>query len=879
MRFVGPDGETSATTRTPPQRALTDENSFDTITVLPERKPLTDENSFEARVVSPTQVLRAQNLVSAEILSEKLLHPPQGTGTGVDEVSHAAVVEDEGSVRRIGATGVGNRSLGEKSFEVFVDEEDGNEEGLDVLPIELTRPTKAGQWSSAGERHVAEKRTATATRTKEVAQSEDQNEASRKEEPEFIEDGLQATEPTAPKSVDSNEESEGEEYEESGVLAQPTERQYYEIDRHEFEAEGSGSDRVDYDQPEIYADDDELSGEDYGAEDDLHHAGYYSQTRAGRHQEEEYYISEEEYSEEEEEEEEEDLRPKAPQVVDLTLDSSDEEEDEAMPEPSDQDEEMLHSDEEGEEEHQEQDRDRDTSSWRGIESSTPFANLSRLTSHHQSGHVLDSLLDQSTQPHPNTFHQPPAAQGHIGDMLDPAMFQHPSAFQRMMGDQFVDPGTASLLDEVLDFQVDQATLLYPPQPKQQMQEMQTEQREVETIGQGVDMIDRIAELEFLTGLLPMGDMEKYTSGVERERSESPEFLPNIVPEMSTGKLHEAALVPVTATESAQLAGQMNTEVGKPSQPEGSIVTTQPTVLPDDIIRPAEPTQSTVPTEPTEPIDLSDSTTQFTFTEPIAAAKDSQKTPSFQTKSSEQEATTEQPQPITIVPTPDIPRVPQRFPSPSPFPPTWSTDGLLTPLSYFPPLSTITPPSLRAQKSGSKVDVIGIIRTTSPINKTNGPDFVLPLHIVDPSTGPDSGLSVMLFRPHKSALPNHASVGAVLLATNMKVQSHAHRAQIRTGDDSGWAVFPSEGSGEVGDTGPPVEFGEEERGMVKQLQRWWRRSVEKEREVVVNDEGESANKVNGNAEQELNGNVGGHVKPRMKYKARRGGKVVNLNPRG
>jgi len=132
--------------------------------------------------------------------------------------------------------------------------------------------------------------------------------------------------------------------------------------------------------------------------------------------------------------------------------------------------------------------------------------------------------------------------------------------------------------------------------------------------------------------------------------------------------------------------------------------------------------------------------------------------------------------------------------------------------------------------------------------------------------------VLLFRPHKTALPAHASVGAVFLATNLRVQTYQHRTQLRTGEDSGWVVFPLEGSGEVGDRGPPIEFGEEERGMVKWLQRWWRRSLEKGKgkEVVVNGEKE----VNGNG-GEVNRNA--HVKPKMKYKARRGGgKVVNLN---
>ena len=340
MRFVGPDSETST----------------QTTTSTPVRKAVTDENSFEARGVSPALVLRAQNLVSAEILSEKLLHPPRGVGLGMDDVSHAAVVEEE-SVRRVSVGGMSRHSLGERSFDVFVDE--GGEEE-DVLPKELTMPAYRGQWSVPAEGYISEKRLPTASRTKEIEQSEDESEESQEEKPE---DELQVKETTARESLHPEEESEEDEF--------------------------SGSDRVDYDQPETYADDEELSGEDYDEEDDLHHAGYYSQTRSGRQEEEEYYHSEEEeYTDEEEEgdytdEEEQQVRPKEPQVVDLTLDSSDDEDDEEEPRTThrqpypDDDEEMFHS-------------------------NTPFTDLSHLPSLNQSPQVtqlLDSLLDQPpTQP-------------------------------------------------------------------------------------------------------------------------------------------------------------------------------------------------------------------------------------------------------------------------------------------------------------------------------------------------------------------------------------------------------------------------------------------------------------------------------------------------
>jgi hypothetical protein len=74
-----------------------------------------------------------------------------------------------------------------------------------------------------------------------------------------------------------------------------------------------------------------------------------------------------------------------------------------------------------------------------------------------------------------------------------------------------------------------------------------------------------------------------------------------------------------------------------------------------------------------------------------------------------------------------------------------------------------------------------------------------------------------------------------------------------------------------DSGPPVEYGLEELSMVRQLQWWWKRSLEKGhgKEVIAN----SSNGVN----IHVGGNDGGPGRTtKMKYKPRRGGKVVNLN---
>jgi hypothetical protein len=69
----------------------------------------------------------------------------------------------------------------------------------------------------------------------------------------------------------------------------------------------------------------------------------------------------------------------------------------------------------------------------------------------------------------------------------------------------------------------------------------------------------------------------------------------------------------------------------------------------------------------------------------------------------------------------------------------------------------------------------------------------------------------------------------------------------------------------------VEYGDEELLMVRQLQWWWKRSLEKDlgKEVIVNRDNGVNIRVSGN------GSGPGRT-TKMKYKARRGGKLVNLN---
>jgi hypothetical protein len=107
-----------------------------------------------------------------------------------------------------------------------------------------------------------------------------------------------------------------------------------------------------------------------------------------------------------------------------------------------------------------------------------------------------------------------------------------------------------------------------------------------------------------------------------------------------------------------------------------------------------------------------------------------------------------------------------------------------------------------------------------------------------------------------------------------MQSHNHRAQVTSTESSGWILFPPDS--EIQDSGPPVEYGDEELLMVRQLQRWWKRNLEKGKgkENVNNGGAGNENGVKGHSNVAVNGNG---TSAKTRYKMRRGGgKVVNLN---
>jgi Telomeric single stranded DNA binding POT1/CDC13 len=253
----------------------------------------------------------------------------------------------------------------------------------------------------------------------------------------------------------------------------------------------------------------------------------------------------------------------------------------------------------------------------------------------------------------------------------------------------------------------------------------------ESTSAGVEAVDRAAEEEFLTGLLPMGDQDvPRETAIDHKRTQSQEFLPHIVPDIS----------PQPQTNEEQVLPELG-EKRLRTEPELS-------PKPDDL------KDVTIQVEEMIEVIMQEPKTQQPAVSPGRPLKTELQPP-------ETLATIVIEQSIRVEP-------PPRSPTPPPLPDEWRIEGLTTPLGYYPPLADIVPPGLRAQKENRTVDLIGIIRESSEIGKTKGPDYVLPLHIVDPSTGPSTGLSVLLFRPYKSALPTNPQKGSAIVLTDMKV---------------------------------------------------------------------------------------------------------------
>lgn len=144
-------------------------------------------------------------------------------------------------------------------------------------------------------------------------------------------------------------------------------------------------------------------------------------------------------------------------------------------------------------------------------------------------------------------------------------------------------------------------------------------------------------------------------------------------------------------------------------------------------------------------------------------------------------------------------------------------GLRTYLSYYAPLSTLH------SHFNNSTDSISIVLSDTPITKaTGGPgDFYQSIFVTDPSSQLSSSsqplITARIFRHNKASFPSLHPADVILLR-NFTVQSFNRRPSLLSTDSSAWAVFSRTGNVQI--TGPPVEYGAEERGYVRGLWDWW-----------------------------------------------------------
>lgn len=153
-------------------------------------------------------------------------------------------------------------------------------------------------------------------------------------------------------------------------------------------------------------------------------------------------------------------------------------------------------------------------------------------------------------------------------------------------------------------------------------------------------------------------------------------------------------------------------------------------------------------------------------------------------------------------------------------------GLRTSHAYYAPLSTFS------SHFSTTTSTLSVVFAVTPILRANsGPrDFYTTAYITDPSSLPatthstpanpaQSLITTSIFRPSRSSLPDPLSAGSVLLLRSFNVTSSNRAPSLISTNSSAWAVFHPHNPDPI-ISGPPIEFGAEERGYVRGLWEWW-----------------------------------------------------------
>jgi hypothetical protein len=140
-------------------------------------------------------------------------------------------------------------------------------------------------------------------------------------------------------------------------------------------------------------------------------------------------------------------------------------------------------------------------------------------------------------------------------------------------------------------------------------------------------------------------------------------------------------------------------------------------------------------------------------------------------------------------------------------------GLRSKLSYFAPLATLI------DHYNVLVDTISVVHEATPIAKgsSGSRDYFMTVQLTDPSMA-GTTLQAQIFRRTKSAMPSLAEGSAILLR-DFKVRSYDHSIMLVSVESSSWAVFDGSAP-EAQMSGPPVEYGSEERAYASGLRRWY-----------------------------------------------------------
>ncbi|KAI4257016.1 MAG: hypothetical protein LQ352_001844 [Teloschistes flavicans] len=187
-------------------------------------------------------------------------------------------------------------------------------------------------------------------------------------------------------------------------------------------------------------------------------------------------------------------------------------------------------------------------------------------------------------------------------------------------------------------------------------------------------------------------------------------------------------------------------------------------------------------------------------------------------------------------------------------------GLRTSHAYYSPLSTL------ASHFANQTSTLSIVLASiPPARAASGPrDFYTTILLTDPSsvassspptststskaTIPPSVTLARIFRPSHASLPSPCTTGSILLLRSFTVQSTDRRPSLLSSASSAWAIFHPQKPDPI-ISGPPLEFGAEERGYVRGLGDWWDQLSSSVKSTIVEQANRQAEKMKGKEERE------------------------------